>query len=236
MRAVDLHAPEGEQALGELLGRYLSALKTHLTQARKLTPDYADDIVQGFVMDKILRGQLLAHANESRGRFRTFLLTALDRYMFNQFRRDLARRRAPEGGPPIPLDGIQDLVGVPPASPFFDMAWIREIIDETLRRVKQDCNSVHRRRYWTLFEDRIVNPLLTGQEARPYRRLVSELGFSSPMQASNALVTVKRMFIRIFRDVVREYANDEQSVDREIEELRAILSEHSVYQQGRGPR
>lgn len=47
------------------------------------------------------------------------------------------------------------------------------------------------------------------------------------MQASNALTTVKRMFERTFRAVVQEYAGDERDVDREIAELRKILTDSS---------
>jgi hypothetical protein len=57
---------------------------------------------------------------------------------------------------------------------------------------------------------------------------VEKFGFRSPTEASNALVTAKRMFVRALRAVVAEYARDENGIDREIEELRAILSRGSA--------
>lgn len=216
-----------EQGLDELLRRYLPALKTHLTRGRRLSADTADDIAQGFIADKVLRGDLLAHARKERGKFRTFLLTALDRYLLNQLRSSRTKRRSPENGPPIPLDGCEDLVSVPAATTDFDLAWTRDIIDETLRRVEQNCRGTARAHYWTLFEDRIVNPLLHGREPRSYGQFVAQIGFRSPMQASNALFTTKRMFERFLQEVVREYAGDDHGVDKEIAELRAILAEAS---------
>jgi hypothetical protein len=54
--------------------------------------------------------------------------------------------------------------------------------------------------------------------------VVVRFGFKSPTEASNALVTAKRMFVRALRSVVAEYATDEAGINGEIEELRAILS------------
>lgn len=216
-----------ERGLNELLTRYLPALAAHLTRARRLSADDADDIAQGFVADKVLRGDLLAHAKKERGKFRTFLLTSLDRYLFNQLRHDRTKRRFPENGSPIPLDGNEELVGIPATSPIFDLAWAQDVIHEALRRVERNCRETDRAHYWILFEDRIANPLLHGREPQPYRQFVAQLGFRSPMQASNALITTKRMFERFFREVVREYSGDENDVDREIAELRAILAEAS---------
>lgn len=222
--AADPNSAAHETGLNELLCRYLPALKAHLTRSRRLSPDFADDVAQGFIADKVLRGELLAHARKERGKFRTFLLTALDRYLFNILRHDRAKRRTPEQGPPIPLDGNEEQICIPATSPAFDLAWAREVIDETLRRMEQNCLGTDRAPYWTLFEDRFVNPLLHGKEPQPYRQFVARLGFRSPMQASNALITAKRMFERVFREVVLEYAGDEHSLDREISELRAILA------------
>ncbi|MCZ7591643.1 MAG: hypothetical protein M5U15_05600 [Kiritimatiellae bacterium] len=60
-----------------------------------------------------------------------------------------------------------------------------------------------------------------------YAEIVQRLQFATPMQASNALTTVKRMFERTFRAVVQEYTGDDRDVDREIAELRKILTDSS---------
>ena len=78
--------------------------------------------------------------------------------------------------------------------------------------------------YWSVFDCRVVAPIFDGVEALPYDQVVERFGFRSPTEASNALVTAKRMFVRALRAVVAEYARDEDGIDREIEELRAILS------------
>ena len=79
---------------------------------------------------------------------------------------------------------------------------------------------------WKLFEGRILRPALDGAEPVAYEQLVTELGYKSPSQAWNALVTVKRMFERSLRSVIREYVgdDDEKLVEEEIKDLHVLLA------------
>jgi len=49
------------------------------------------------VVERILEKELLAQANPTRGRFRTFLLNALDNFVISQRRKAQAQKRAPSG-------------------------------------------------------------------------------------------------------------------------------------------
>ena len=68
-------------ALSQLLVGYLPALKAHLVLAMRIPSDRADDLLQGFVSDKILGQGLIARADRERAKFRTFLLNALRNYV-----------------------------------------------------------------------------------------------------------------------------------------------------------
>ena len=46
------------EALGVLLRRYLPALRTFLILDRRLTPERAEDLLQGFVTSKVLESLL----------------------------------------------------------------------------------------------------------------------------------------------------------------------------------
>lgn len=218
----------GEQAglgsLDELLSRYRPALKAHLVLKKKIPPAQADDLIQGFISTKVLDGPLISRADPGRGKFRTILLTALDHYVISVIRREGAKKRSPEQGL-VSIDDSSDQFGAvqPPPDPF-DVAWAHEIIAEALRRVKAECTASGRSAYWSVFDCRVVAPILDGVEPLPYEQVVEKLGFKSPTEASNALVTAKRMFVRALHAVVAEYARDKGGTDREIEELRAILS------------
>src|SRR6266567_87300 len=75
---------KGREALDRLLVRYQAALLAHSTFRFRATEDAAQDLLQSFVAEKILENALLAQANPARGRFRTFLLNALDRFVISQ--------------------------------------------------------------------------------------------------------------------------------------------------------
>ncbi len=49
-------------------------------------------------------------------------------------------------------------------------------------------------------------------------------GFESARQASNAIITAKRQFGKILRDVVARYAENDADVDAELRELMAVFS------------
>ncbi|MEM7397078.1 MAG: hypothetical protein AAF492_32535, partial [Verrucomicrobiota bacterium] len=201
-------APTSEQALSALDGLlrlYLPAMRAHLIHLKRMSPDQAEDLIQGFVADKVLEGELLARADRERGTFRSFLLTTFDRYIISVFRREQAAKRAPEGGH-IDIDEWADILAEPDhAEEAFDLEWVHLVIQESLSRVKTECENSGREAFWRLFQNRLVAPVLDGSEPTPYADLIEDLGFKSPLQASNALLTAKRMFQREFKAVVFDY-------------------------------
>src|SRR4051812_18671040 len=90
--------PAQRQALATILQRYLPALRAHLVAAKRIAPDRADDLLQGFVADKIIEQNLLAHAQQGKGKFRSFLLVTLNRYIIDRHRADTAETRNPTSG------------------------------------------------------------------------------------------------------------------------------------------
>lgn len=213
------------ESLGELLGRYLPALKTHLVLRKRVAPERADDLIQGFVANKVIAGDFVSRANRERGRFRNLLLTAVDRYVVDVIRQEAAKKRSPGEGMVLSIDEHPYVVGAgDQRADVFDVAWAREVIAGALRHLQGECEASGRAAFWGIFEARVVAPILDGAEPLPYDELIGKFGFQSPTQASNALVTAKRMFVRALRSVISEYAKDDAEVESEIQELMAILS------------
>ena len=219
------------KALEELLGKYRPALLAHLRFAKRLQPELAEDLLQGFIQDKILVGDLLGHADRNRGKFRTFLLTSLNRYIISEGRKRDTRSRSPGRGALVALDAVADQLeetGRPDAAALFDLTWIDAVLQKALLQLQEDCRASDKQHYWDLFEDRIVNPSLHGVPPSPYDALAARLAFDSPVQASNALITVKRMFRRCLRSVIWEYAGTPKAVDEEIADWHAILDQFNA--------
>lgn len=211
------------QGLEELLGRYRPVLVRFLTGCRGLTWESAEDLVQGFVADKILEHHLLQRADRARGRFRSFLLKSFTHYVRDQQRRAQALKRATPGGE-LPLEPDVDAGPATDPRREFDLAWARQVLDTTLERMRGECRARRREEVWTLFTRRIVDPRLAGSPAPSYESLVAELGLVSPLQASNLLVTAKRMFARLLAATIRETVSADEEVEEEIQALRKILA------------
>jgi len=213
------------EALGQLLARYMPALRAHLVYSKRLAPDRADDVIQDFVAKKILERDLIAQAKCDLGKFRTFLLKALNRFLFNQIRDRGAKKRAAAEGSEALGERAELVSSDFEASHAFDVAWARSVLAEAVERMRDHCQATGRMDVWGVFELRILAPILEGAEPADYRELVKRFGLRSPSQASNVLMTAKRTYERVLRSVVAEYAEDAQEIDQEIGELREILAQ-----------
>jgi DNA-directed RNA polymerase specialized sigma24 family protein len=213
----DTHA---RQALGVLLERYLPALRAHLVLYRRVPADTADDLLQGFVSQKILEQKLIARSDRARGRFRALLLSALNYYMIDE-----TRRRRARGGEHVQLGeaGEWDQFADEQPSDVFNAAWARQVVAEAVRRMRQECAALRRADLWTLFEHRVLRPTLYGVDPTPYEQLVPQLRLESAAQASNVLVTAKRMFARMVRGVLSESAENEEEVEEDLRDLGRYL-------------
>jgi len=214
----------GRAALDDIFLTYRPAILAYLVRARGLAPDVAEDLVQQFFADKLIEQDLLAVVDRRKGKFRTFLLRALDRYLISWLRKQNAKKRRPENASINPLTGDENAPSEESApGDTFEIEWARRIVEEAMKLMMADCDASNRQDIWGVFKDRILRVTLCGRNPIPYNRIIERYKFESPSQASNALITAKRSFQRALRAVVMRYAGDQHNVDEEIADLVAIL-------------
>ena len=207
-------------ALGELLRRYLPAMRAHLVLGRRIAADRADDLLQGFVGDKVIEQMLFRQADERRGKFRSFLLVSLNHYVDSAFRKAQTHKRG--GKRVVPLaDGADIVDAAPGPARAFDALWARALIHEVLAAMERGC--ADRPEIWGVFEARVL-PEMRGEKPLSYACLAERFAIQSPAQASNLLMTAKRMYARLLRQFIAEYESDAVSIEREIGNLRAALA------------
>jgi RNA polymerase sigma-70 factor (ECF subfamily) len=212
-------------ALEELVNRYLPALRAHLILTRRLSPDDADELLQSFVASKVLEQNLFGRADQAQGKFRTFLLAALGNFVIDHVRAAQAKKRS-VGKETMQLDEQRSEVidaRVEQPSTAFDVAWARQVLDRAQALMRQQCDAEQRPDVWGVFQARVLSPALDGAEPAAYDALVRQFKLASPDQASNVLVTGKRMFTRCLREAVSEYVDDAE-IDQELRELKAIVA------------
>lgn len=215
-------------SLGRLLERYWPALKTHLVGRKRIEANLADDYVQGFIEERVLEKNLVGVASHDRGRFRNLLITSLNNYVATQMQKAGAKKRSADRALAVdPTDQKGWVSDLAQPDEAFELQWARQLISDTSDKMKLECAESKREDLWVLFEGRVLAPCLSGAEPLSYEDIIERFGFKSPTQASNALVTAKRMFARLLRCEIREYAMDETDLELELRDLEQILARNS---------
>jgi DNA-directed RNA polymerase specialized sigma24 family protein len=212
--------------LNELVGRYWKPVYCYLRR-KGYGNEQAKDLTQGFFHEIVMGRRLIEQADQGKGRFRTFLLTALDRYVISVHRHERASKRSP-GQAMIPLDDEADAIPMPtqdmgPDSAF-TYAWALELLQEVLAEVERQCIQDDKEAHWRLFYLHVVEPIMTGRDAPPLEQLCRQVGVATPTQAANMIVTVKRRFREAVKDRVSQYVTSDAEVEQEIRDLMEILS------------
>src|SRR5271165_5309360 len=76
-------AEQSTLALEGLLKKYYRPLQAHLEFKFRVDQEQSADWLQEFIRQKVLLGNVLTKVSRSRGRFRTFLLNALDNFVLS---------------------------------------------------------------------------------------------------------------------------------------------------------
>lgn len=211
--------PAAGDALEKVVRRYWPAVYAYVRRSGRNVHDAAD-LTQGFVCDVILKRSLCAHADPARGRFRSLLLTAVRNYLRERHRHD-TRARARHQRDALPLD--EALTAAEPAGgtpeEAFSHQWGATLVHRVLGTVRDKCMEDGLEPHWTIFEDRVVRPMLMGERPVDYSVLVERLNLKDQSQAANMMITVKRRFMRALYDEVGETVMDPGQVDDELREL-----------------
>ena len=211
-------AAGADRSLGTLCGQYWHPVYAVARHAGH-DVEQAKDLTQGFFA-KLLEKGWLASADREKGRFRTFLVTALKRYMINEWHREHAAKR---GGfvQILPLDTklaerIEAREGGSTLSPeaLFDRRWALALLDHAMRRLAQEWAAGH-------FEE--LKPCLTaGRGEIDYPELAQRLG-GSEGAARVAVHRLRKRYRLIIREEVAQTVADEADVEYELRELMGAL-------------
>jgi RNA polymerase sigma-70 factor (ECF subfamily) len=209
--------------LDRLVRLYWQPLRIFLLTTFPGLQGQADTLLQDFAEDKMLREGWLGRADQNRGRFRDFLKTSLRNFVLDHL------SRAEVKNPPVPLEELeQELPQAEAVAEAFDLEWARTVLAETLRRMEADCRrpgeDQPRRGYiWEMFRIRLLEPVFNGASQVPYEQLIERFELKSPMDASNLLLSGKRIFKAHLDKVIREYAGQDAAAAAEIQELEGFL-------------
>jgi RNA polymerase sigma-70 factor (ECF subfamily) len=223
-----IQAGEGQDdALIEaLIQRYWKPVYYYLRR-KGYGNEQAKDLTQGFFCEIILNRGLLRRADRNKGRFRAFLLHALNQYLLDQKDKANARKRSPRGGR-IPLDDV-DIPSLPQMicsltpEDCYNYCWLCDLLEDVLAEVESNCRSDGLETHWTIFCEKIVKPLLGGTVSPSRRELCRRFGVEDEKKVSNMLITVKRRFQSTIHEHISATVTSDDEVDDEIRELLQYL-------------
>lgn len=215
-------------ALDVLLRRYWKPVYCYLRR-KGYKNEESEDLAQSFFHEVVLGRKLIQKAKSSQGRFRTFLLTALKRYVIDTHRIEKAKKRVPEPG----LISFADIewLNVPErirsVSPnvLFDYAWASSLLDQVLTEVESACCGTGQTIHWAVFNARILQPIIENADPPSLGTLCLQHGISNESVASNMIITVKRRLQAAMRRHVRDLVASDSDVDQEIRGLAKIFSD-----------
>ncbi len=207
-------------AMANLLAAYAPALRAFLVETRRIPASLADDLLQDFIVDKLLARKLVHHADRGRGKFRNLVLKSLNNFVSTKLKTKYAKRTisADQEGVPLPDPGEAA------EADRFDREWAQQVVRDTLMLMEDDCEARGRMDLWAVMRLRVVEPMLHGSEPAAYDTIVRELGLATPRQAINLLATAKRSFLRHLRQAVGQYVRSEAEVEQEIADLRELVA------------
>lgn len=209
------------QARESLCVRYWRPLYLYARARGSAAPD-AEDAVQGFLA-RLLEGDRYLQADPGSGKFRSFLLTAFQRYLMDEWDRGQAQKRG-GGITMLPLDfasaesEAQALpADVASAEESFDRRWALATVEQALTQLEQRWSGADRLRW---FQE--LKPFLTLDPQESLEAIANRLR----EKAGTVRMCLKRLredYLTVIRQTVAETLAPDEDVNDEIRYLAVLL-------------
>ena len=190
---------------------------------RGSTPADAQDLTQGF-FEHLLATALVAKADATKGKFRSFLLASFKNFIATERARDHAQKRG-GGESPVCLDAqnaetrfIQEPILKATPESIYERSWAMSVLDQALSLMEAEFAANGRRE---LFER--LHPFLQGDKGQV---TYAEAGAALGTTEGTIKVTVSRMrhhYRELVRSVVAQTVTTPLEAEEEMRELVAVL-------------
>jgi RNA polymerase sigma-70 factor (ECF subfamily) len=231
IEGVKKHQDNDHALIGLLLERYWKPVYCYL-RSKCYDNEQAKDLTQGFLHEVVLNRNLVERADSSKGRFRSFLLHALNQYIVDDRRKENARKNIPKNKL-VPLDisgsiSLNDITYDLDPEQSFNYAWKAELLERVLIEVKKNYVKRGMDTHWYVFRDRVLEPVIEDCKLPSMSLICERYGIDNETTASNMLKTVKRLFKSVLNKHVRQTVASGQEVDAELREIFKFFGKEST--------
>jgi RNA polymerase sigma-70 factor (ECF subfamily) len=207
-------------AMEKLCGAYWYPLYV-FARRQGAKPHDAEDLVQSFFA-QLIEKKLVAAADQAKGRFRSFLLIALKRFMANEWHKSRAQKR---GGvhAPVALDALtaEERYAIEPADrltaeQLFERRWALTLLDRVLQRLRDEQAQAGREKQFAALKETLT--------AHRGGTAYAQLGEQLRMSEGAVKVAVHRLRQR-YRELLEAEIADTVSSPEEVDAERHYLLE-----------
>ncbi len=217
-------------ALGNLMTSYWKPVYCFLRR-RGYDNEAAKDLTQGFFCEIVFGRGLIHKADRAKGRFRTLLLTALERYAISRRRHETRRQAKPPGGlvdlAPEAWTNLPTPDAASTPEQAFHFRWAADLLDQVLEEMEEEYRGTGRAAYWDLFHLRVLAPIFDERESPPLAEMCTRLGIENETVASNMIITVKRRFRAVLKRRLRDLVGSDAEAEEELKDVFQILSQRA---------
>ena len=205
-------AENSRPALEELCAAYWPPVRYHLVRMG-YDAAQADDLTQAFFA-RLLEKRLLDAADAGRGRFRTFLLTALHRFLINEWKHDGAAKRG-GNAQRVALDTQPEAAIGRDETPQkqFERQWAIVVLERAFAALEAEQQAAGK---LTQFE--MLSPLINGDGDASYEELAAKLGATAGALRMN-VSRLRTRLRELIRGEIGQTVGGEAEVDDEIQSL-----------------
>jgi RNA polymerase sigma factor (sigma-70 family) len=223
LTARDRTSPDSSAALESLCRDSWLPLYTWVRRQGHAPAD-AQDLTQEFFA-RLLEKKWLDAADPRKGRFRTFLLVALKRFLAGEWDRARAQKR---GGGQVPVAwdtalAEQTLAGAHPAEEpdrAYERQWAMTLLERALAQLRREYETAGRAPEFTVLKEYLTS----GRGEIPYADVAARLKLNEGA-ARVAVHRLRKRFREIFRTEIAGTVAREAEVEDEVRHLLASLGQ-----------
>jgi RNA polymerase sigma factor (sigma-70 family) len=213
-------APGSKEAFANLCKLYWYPLYAFVRH-RGHSPEDAEDLVQGFFLH-LVEHKTLSRIDRSKGKFRSFLLASVQKYLSDEADRARCSKR---GGKAefvhLDLEGAEDRYGLEPVDALtpekiFDARWAMALISEALNRLNREYVAQGKATTFQTLKA-FLDPVNT-KNLPSYEELAGQMEVSDG--ALKTLIhRLRKQYTALVREEISRTVSDPFDVDEEIHQL-----------------
>jgi RNA polymerase sigma factor (sigma-70 family) len=197
-----------ESAARQVVEAYRPALVRFVRLDARLPADEAEDVVQEVLL-RLFSKDLLAKADQERGRFRSYLL-GITKNVLREARDKAAAQRRGGDRTRVPLEAVGDVAA--PSAPEFDARWAHQLLQLALDALER----TNPRQHQAL--------RLRTEEALSHEAIAARMDRTAS-QVKSDLHLARKALARSIRSEIARYASSEEELADELALLKGVIAQ-----------